>query len=219
MKRRHFSATVFATGLVGMAGIADVPVAHGADNAPVEGTHYVRLSQPVASGAAGKIEVIEFFWYGCPHCNAFEPTLEMWSKKLPGDVAFHRVPVAFSAEPFGAHQRIFYALESLGLVPSLHRKVFYAIHNDRMRLDKPADIAAFMEKNGVDGKQFLDTYNSFGVATKARQATQQSTDYKIDGVPAIGVQGRYYTSGPLAGSNEKSLAVADYLIQRVRRGS
>jgi thiol:disulfide interchange protein DsbA len=101
----------------------------------------------------------------------------------------------------------------------LHRKVFYAIHGERQRLDKPADIAAFMAKNGIDSAKFLDVFNSFSVQTKARQAKQLTEAYKIDGVPAIGVAGRYYTSGPLAGSTEASLGVADFLIQKVRKGA
>ena len=216
MKRRDFTASLLGSG-AGLAASGWPAPAH-AQGGPVEGTHYVRLSQPVPAGPAGKIEVIEFFWYGCPHCNAFEPTLEPWVKQLPADVAFHRVPVAFSAEPFVAHQRIFYALDSLGLVAAMHRKVFYAIHNDRLRLDKPADISAFMGRNGVDAAKFMEAYNSFAVQAKAKQATQQAAAYKIDGVPAIGIQGRYYTSGSLAGTNEKALAVADFLIQRVRKG-
>ena len=216
MKRRDFSASLLgsAAGLVA----SGWPAPAHAQGGPVEGTHYVRLSQPVPAGPAGKIEVIEFFWYGCPHCNAFESTLEPWVKQLPADVAFHRVPVAFSAEPFVAHQRIFYALDSLGQVAAMHRKVFYAIHNDRLRLDKPADISAFMARNGVDAAKFIEAYESFSVQGKAKQAAQQAAAYKIDGVPAIGIHGRYYTSGSLAGTNEKALAVADFLIQRVRKG-
>jgi thiol:disulfide interchange protein DsbA len=215
MQRRQFSASLLGTGAAafGWAGTAQ------AQGEPIEGTHYVRLSQPVPAGPAGKIEVIEFFWYGCPHCNAFEPALDAWSKKLPADVSFHRVPVAFSVEPFVAHQRIFYALDSLGLVAAMHRKVFYAIHNDRARLDKPADISAFMARNGVDTAKFMEAFDSFAVQAKAKQATQQAAAYKIDGVPAIGLQGRYYTSGSLAGTNDKALAVADFLIQRIRKAS
>ena len=216
MKRRDFSTSLLSSG-AGLAALGWLAPAH-AQGGPVEGTHYVRLSQPVPAGPAGKIEVIEFFWYGCPHCNAFEPTLEPWVKQLPADVAFHRVPVAFSSEPFVAHQRIFYALDSLGLVAAMHRKVFYAIHNDRLRLDKPVDISAFMGRNGVDAAKFMQAYDSFAVQAKGKQATQQAAAYKIDGVPAIGIQGRYYTSGSLAGTNEKALAVADVLIQRVRKG-
>jgi thiol:disulfide interchange protein DsbA len=180
----------------------------------VEGTHYVRLGQPLAVTApAGKVEVVEFFWYGCPHCNVFEPMLEAWAKKLPADVSFRRVPVAFRDEPFGTHQRIYYALESLNQVEAMHRKVFYAVHNDRQKLDKPAEIAAFMTKNGLDGAKFVEVMNSFSVQTKARQAKQLAEAYKIDGVPALGVQGRFYTSGTWRAATA-ALSVADFLIRR-----
>jgi len=213
MHRRDFSAALMGAGAL----VIGLPAA--AQGAPVEGTHYVRLGQPLAVTApAGKIEVVEFFWYGCPHCNAFEPMLEAWVKKLPDNVSFRRVPVAFRDEPFGTHQRIYYALEAMGQLDAMHRKVFYAIHNDRQKLDKPADIAAFMGKNGVDGAKFVEVLNSFGVQTKARQAKQLAEAYKIDGVPAIGVHGRFYTSGSLAGSPEQSLRVTDFLIERSRKG-
>jgi thiol:disulfide interchange protein DsbA len=209
MRRREFTAAV-------LSGAALPALAQGA---PVEGTHYVRLSQPVAPNApAGKVEVVEFFWYGCPHCHAFEPALEAWVKRLPAYVLFRRMPVAFREEPFGAHQRIYYALEAMGQVEALHKKVFYAIHAERQKLDKAADIAAFMAKNGVDGAKFTEVFNSFSVQTKARQAKQISEAYKIDGVPAIGIHGRYFTSGTLAGTPERSLQVADYLIERARKG-
>ena len=216
MKRREFTATLFAAG-AGAAVMGQVALSQ-AQGTPTEGKDYVRLSQPLPSAAAGKIEVVEFFWYGCPHCNDFEPMLDGWAKKLPADVSFRRVPVAFRDEPFGSHQRIFYALEAMGQIDAMHRKVFYAIHNDRAKLDKPADIAAFMAKNGLDSAKFLDVFNSFSVQTKARQAKQLSESYKIDGVPAMGIHGRYYTSGSLAGSNDRALAVADVLIERTRKG-
>ena len=207
----------FSTALLGASALA-VGLPAAAQGGPVEGTHYVRLGQPLAVTApAGKVEVVEFFWYGCPHCNVFEPMLEAWAKKLPADVSFRRVPVAFRDEPFGTHQRIYYALETLNQVEAMHRKVFYAIHNDRQKLDKPADIAAFMTKNGLDGAKFVEVMNSFGVQTKARQAKQLAEAYKIDGVPALGVQGRFYTSGSLAGSPEQSLRVTDFLIERSRK--
>ncbi|WP_280153220.1 thiol:disulfide interchange protein DsbA/DsbL [Piscinibacter sp. XHJ-5] len=209
MHRREFSACLVAAGL-GWTGLAQ------AQGTPVEGQHYVKLNQPLPV-TPGKIEVIEFFWYGCPHCNAFEPALDDWAKKLPADVAFRRVPVAFRDEPFTAHQKIFYALEAMGLIPTLHRKVFYAIHVERQRLDKLPDISAFMVKNGVDAAKFTENFNSFSTQTKVRQAAKLAADYKIDGVPAIGVQGKYFTSGTLAGSPESSLAVANWLIQRERK--
>ena len=217
MKRREFTAKLLVA-TAGTTAIGQTTLSH-AQATPAEGKQYVRLSQPLPAASGGKIEVIEFFWYGCNHCNDFEPMLDAWAKKLPADVQFRRVPVAFREEPFVAHQRIYYALEAMGQVDALHRKVFYAIHNDRARLDKPADISAFMAKNGLDGAKFLDVFNSFSVQTKARQAKQLSESYKIDGVPAMGIHGRYYTSGSLAGSNDKALAVAEFLIQQARKSA
>jgi thiol:disulfide interchange protein DsbA len=215
MKRRDFPFRLLGAGA---AALALPGVSQGQGGTPVEGRHYIRLNQPVPVGAPpGKLEVIEFFWYGCPHCAAFEPALEAWVRRLPPDVVFRRVPVAFRAEPYVAHQRIFYALDSLGQVDAMQRKVFYAIHGQRMRLDEPAEIAAFMAKNGIDATQFLAAYNSFGTQTRLRQANQLVDGYKIDGVPAIGIQGRFYTSGTLAGDNERALLVTDYLLRRLRK--
>jgi protein dithiol oxidoreductase (disulfide-forming) len=216
MRRREFSATLLGAGAAALAR----PGAARAQGGPVEGRHYLLLNPPVPTGAGpGKIELIEFFWYGCPHCNAFEPELEPWVRQLPADVVFHRVPVAFRPEPYVAHQRIYYALDGLGLLGTMHRKVFHAIHSERLRLDKPADIAAFVARNGVDATQFMDAFNSFTTQSRLRQANQLVDAYKVDGVPAIGIHGRFYTSGPLAGSNEKSLAVTDWLVQRLRKTS
>jgi len=216
MKRRQFSVSLLGLAAAGAAlAQGGTPAA-----APVEGTNYVRLTPPApVSAPAGKFDVIEFFWYGCPHCYAFEPAVEAWLKRAPADVAFRRVPVALYGDNTVVQQRLYYALEALDLLPSLHRKVFYAIHNERMRLDKLPDITAFMAKNGVDAAKFGDAFNSFAVQTKTRQATVLSDAYKIDGVPAIGVHGRYYTSGSLTGSNEKMLAVADFLLARIRKGN
>ena len=212
MQRREFSATLVGAGALAMG----LPAA--AQGGIVEGTHYVRLGQPVpVTVPAGKVEVVEFFWYGCPHCTAFEPLLEAWVKKMPDFVVFRRVPVQFREEPFGTHQRIYFALEAMGQLEAMHRKVFAAIHNDRLKLDKPAEIQAFMSKNGLDGAKFIEVMNSFGVQTKARQAKQLAEAYKIDGVPALGIQGRFYTSGSLAGGQDKMLVVADFLIQASRK--
>src|SRR5690349_12982051 len=214
IQRRQFTTALLAAG----AGSSLSPLAAQAQQFPVEGTNYVKLGQAVPVPSGGKIDVIEFFWYGCPHCNAFEPALEAWLKNLPPDVAFRRVPVAFSEEPFVAHQKIFYALDALGLVPTMHRKVFYAIHNDRMRLAKPDEIQAFMAKNGVDAAKFMDTFNSFSVQTKCAQARQLAAAYKIDAVPAMGVNGRYYLTGNMSGGNERMPAVVDALVARIRKG-
>jgi thiol:disulfide interchange protein DsbA len=177
----------------------------------------VVLRPALPGGTDGKIEVIEFFWYGCPHCNRFQPLIEPWAKKLPADVLYRRVPVAFREE-FVVHQRIYYALEALGQIEAVHKKVFHAVHVERNPLNKPEAIADFMARQGIDRAKFLEAFNSFGVQTKIRQARQIAEGYKIDGVPAIGVNGRYWTSGALAGSLERSLQVADYLIGQARAG-
>lgn len=235
MKRRDFVSRTAAGGLwagLGAAAWAQAPAA----GAYVEGQHYVRLSQPVGvSAPAGKIEVVEFFWYGCSHCYAFEPALDAWVKQLPADVVFRRVPVLFRRNPFSIHQRIFYTLEAMGQLGRLHRKVFDAIHGEKNLLDTEVAVGDFMVKNGVDRVQFQSAFTSFGVLTKSCKADQKLEDckdsrlaqaYKIDGVPALGVQGRYYTSPALAGGDRvpeaegqrRSLAIADQLIARVRKG-
>jgi protein dithiol oxidoreductase (disulfide-forming) len=213
MQRRQFSTTLLGAAASGLA----LTTAAHAQGGPVEGRHYIRLAQPVPVAAEpGKFEVIEFFWYGCPHCAAFEPALENWARRLPEDVAFRRVPVAFRAEPYGAHQRLFFALDALGAVPALQRKVFYAIHVERQRLDTPAEMTAFATRNGIDAAKFNEAYNSFGIQARQKQANQFADGYKIDGVPALGIHGRFFTSGTLAGDNDRALVVADFLLQRLR---
>ena len=217
--RRHFSSCLLGAGLV-----SALPKAR-AQAAPTEGVHYVRLAGAAPAPGGGKIEVIEFFWYECPHCNALEPALDAWARQLPNDVVFRRVPVWFREEPFGPQQRLFYTLEALGLVPTLHRKVFQTIHGEHGRLRSAEDMAAFALKNGVDPMAFMATYNSFGVQTKSQQARQTAAAYRIDGVPAMGVQGRYYTNGNLAntglppGPIDRMLGVVDALIAKVRQGN
>jgi thiol:disulfide interchange protein DsbA len=222
LARRDFSLGLVAAGLGG-AGLSLPSAAQS--GWPAEGTHYVRLQQPAAVAAAGKLEVVEFFWYECPHCNAFEPALEAWSKKLPADVVLRRVPVWFQEVPFASQQRLFYTLEVLDLSPTLHRKVFAAIHNDRARLRTPEDMAAFALKNGADPIRFMTVYSSPEVATQCQRARQLAEAYKIDAVPAMGVHGRFYTNGNLANAgqpangpaagNERLLAVVDMLLGRV----
>ena len=220
LSRRDFSFRLLGAGLAGA-----LPLAARAQAGLVEGVNYVRLAQPAPTAAGGKIEVIEFFWYECPHCNAFEPALEAWAKRQPEDVAFRRVPVWFREEPFSAQQRLFYALESMGLLPTLHRKVFDAVHGERIRMRTPEDLAAFATRNGVDPMQFIAAYNSFAVQAKSQQARQTASAYKIDAVPAMGVHGRYYTNGILAnaatpgGSNDHMLPVVDALIAKSRQGT
>jgi protein dithiol oxidoreductase (disulfide-forming) len=213
MQRRTFSRTLAGSAL----GLAATGLAR-AQGAPKEGTHYVRLQQsaPVTLPADKKVEVVEFFWYGCPHCYAFEPTLEAWVKRLPADVAFRQVPVGFMAV-HQQHQRLFYALEEMGALATMHRRVFAAIHQQNRRLGSEAEIVAFAKENGLDGTKLAETMKGFGVNTKCTRARQLTDAYRIDGVPALGIHGRYYTAASLTGTHERAVQVADYLIGLSRK--
>jgi len=206
-----------AKGLAGAVVAPWLPRLALAQGALVEGRDYVRLAQPVPVASSGKIEVVEFFGYWCPHCNAFEPTLDAWARKLPPDVALRRVPVAFSA-PQEPYAKIYYALEAMGQLQAMHTKVFAAIHVQRHRLEKDSEIQAFVAANGIDGAKFIETMKSFTVASKLKQARQLADAYRIDGVPTLGIQGRFFTSPSLAGGSDEAVKVADQLIQRVRKG-
>ena len=214
MNRRDFSATLLAAGF----GATALPFAASAQSGtPTEGQQFAKVDPPVPPLAPGKIEVLEFFSYACPHCNAFEPTVEAWSKKVPADVVFHRVPAPFlmNAENF---MRTYYALETMGQVAAMQRKIFTAVHVDRLHLDKAADIAALVGKNGIDSTKFLDVFNSFSVATSVTRAKKLAAAYKLDSVPTMMVNGRYSTSPAQSGGMEQTVAVVDYLIQRARKG-
>lgn len=188
-----------------------------AQAAPVEGRDFVKLAAPVPVTADGKVEVLEFFWYGCPHCHAFQPALETWAKRIPADVAFRRVPVAFTSM-HETHAKLYYALEQINALETTHKRVFTAMHQQRMRLDKESDIVAFVTSAGVDAAKFTDAFRSFGVATKVRQSKQLADGYRIDGVPALGIHGRWYTAPSLVnGDHARALAVADHLIGRARK--
>jgi thiol:disulfide interchange protein DsbA len=215
MNRRDF--TTFAAGGA-MTGLW-LPMSAAAQGAPVEGKQYLKLSQRQPTQDPKRLEVVEFFWYGCPHCHSFEPALEAWVEKLPADVSFRRLPVAFREVPFVLHQKLYFAIETLGLVDSLHRKVFTAMHVERNPLSTPEAVGDFVAKNGVDKAKFLDVMNSFSVQGKAKQAAALSNGYRIDGTPALGIDGRYTTSGSMAGSNERALAVTDYLLAQSRKGA
>ena len=216
MNRRDFSAQLAVTSL-GAAASSLFMVAGpaAAQGGPIEGRQFKKVEPPVQPGASGKIEVLEFFSYACPHCNEFEPTVEAWSKKLPADVAFTRVPVPFLMN-FENFMKTYYALETLGQVDAMQRKVFAAIHVERNYLEKPADIAALMAKNGIDAAKFTSVFSSFSVASSVTRAKKLMAAYKIDGVPTIAVNGRWVTSPADAGGLAQATAVADYLIQRAR---
>lgn len=160
---------------------------------PQNGIDYRTLDKAQQTDSGNKVEVTEFFWYSCPHCFAFEPSLVEWVKKQGDKIVFKRVPVAFR-DSFIPEQKLFYTLEAMGKVDELHKKVFHAIHVDRQRLDNDAAITNFMVKQGVDKDKFLEVYNSFGVQAKARRAAQLQTAYRVDGVPMVAVDGRFLTA-------------------------
>lgn len=211
MKRRDFSLACGST-------LAAAAFAQTAAFKPERGNDYLVLEKPAAVDAPpGKVEVVEFFWYSCPHCNAFEPALDAWIKHQPKEVAVRRVPVSFR-DDFGPQQRLFFTLDAMGLVDKLHAKVFSAIHVEKLLLAKTDAIADWVAKQGVDRAKFLEQFNSFSVATKATRATQLQNAYKVEGVPALGVAGRFYTDGTLAKSMPRALQVVEYLVAEVRAG-
>jgi protein dithiol oxidoreductase (disulfide-forming) len=217
MLRRDFSlglaATSVATGAAVSFAHAQAPAGRGFQ----EGADFIALDKRVVTDPMpGKVEVVEFFWYSCGHCNAFEPALEAWIKKTPKDVVVRRVPVAFQPN-FEAQQRLFYSLEAMGKLESLHAKVFYAIHVEKQQLNTFDTIAAWVDKQGVKKDQFTAMFNSFSVATKARKATQLQNDYKVDGVPSLGIAGRFITSASLTQTMARALEVTDFLIAEARK--
>lgn len=219
MQRRRFNARLAAAGAATLA-----PLAVGrawAQSGPVEGRHYIRLATPAPVSLPGpdkKVEVLEFFWYECPHCNSFEPLADAWSKRLSSDVVYRKVPVGFTARHQVA-QKAFYALEEMGQLDAMHKRIFAAIHVQRQRLMTEKAYVDFVAAQGLDAARFESLMKSFSVATKANRARQLGEAYRIDGTPALGVGGRYYTSGTLAGGLQAMLSVADHLIMLTRRGA
>ncbi len=214
MNRREFSQ---GAGCLLAAAALGMPAAVWAQaKKPEDGVEYQTLDKRVNTDApAGKIEVIEFFWYSCPHCNAFEPRLNAWIQKQPADVVVKRVPVAFR-DDFVPQQRLFYALEAMSKL-DLHAKVFQTIHVDRNPMNREDVILDWAEKQGLDRAKFREVYNSFAVSSKARRASQLQDAFKVSGVPAIGIAGRYYTDGELARNMDRALQVTDYLVAEARK--
>ena len=173
--------------------------------------NYVELNPAQPVETTDKIEVLEFFWYGCIHCYNLEPKLETWLKTLPKDVEFRRVPAVFN-ERWAHDASIYYAFEAMGLVDKLHRPFFDAIHRDRLRTDNWQNLSAWLEKQGVDTKKFETTVKSFGVQSKTKRAIRLTTGYKIDGTPAMAVHGRYTVP-----SSEGMLGTVNQLVAQVRK--
>lgn len=206
MQRRELTLALLASGIALPALAQRV--------APREGTEYRRLAKAAPVQApAGKIEVVEFFAYSCVHCFNFEPLFEDWIKRKPADVVVRRAPVAFSAA-FEPMQRLYYTLEAMELVDSLHAKVFKAIHVDRLPLTTTGAITEWVVKQGVDRARFTQIYNEGATRTKASNAALLQDAYAIEGTPALGVAGRFMVPG----QGPNTLVVANALIAEARKG-
>jgi len=207
MKRRDFAIGLGTLPLVGRPAWAA--------GEPVEGREFTRLSPPVQMAATGKIELVEFFGFWCPHCAELEPKLQAWLRKLPKDVNFRRVPVAWSA-PHVPYQRLYFALEALGYGEDMNAKVFQAVHGQGLHLEADAGLADFAGRNGIDKTKLTEMMRSFSIEPKLRSAGQLWKSYQLDGVPALAVDGRFVTSPAQAGGDDKALAVVDALIAKAR---
>jgi protein dithiol oxidoreductase (disulfide-forming) len=210
--RRRF---VLAAALVPAASVV-----HAQPKEPVALRDYREVKPPQPVDTGNKIEVLEFFQYSCPHCATFNPDLEAWRKKMPADVEYRRLPVAFAAATAN-HTKIYYSLLQLNKVEQLHDKVFAAYHGQKKRMIDPNEIADFMAANGIDRKVWLDTFNSFSVATQTSRATQVWEAYKLEGTPAVAIDGKWMTAPSMVGSRAGTLPVMDYLVglARKERGS
>ena len=198
---------LFAAAVLSLSAVA-------APDAAFEGHDYVRVktAQPVATGK--KIEVLEFFWYRCPHCFELEPSLSTWLKKLPKDAKVRRVPAVFRSDWMPA-AKLYYTLEQMGLL-SLHDKVFDAYNIDRLNLDDPVVLGDWIAKQGVDRKKFEAIYNSFSTQSKATQGGQLATAYAITGVPTFFIDGKYSTSQSMTKTEQRLFEVLDQLIVKAR---
>ena len=201
-------ALVLLTGLFVLTGAFAVEPAE-------EGTDYKRLNKPVQVETGKQIEVVEFFWYRCPHCNQLEPGLEAWTRKLPSDVKFRAVPAVLNPNWLPA-AKLHYALADLGALDRLRGKVFEAYHKDKLDLDDEAEMMAWIRKQGLDEAKFKTAYRSFSVQTRAMKGAQSARNAGITGVPTLLVDGKYLTSISMTFTEERLFEVLDHLVQRAR---
>ena len=179
------------------------------------GKEYVELKSPVPVSEPGKIEVVELFWYGCPHCYAFEPTINPWVEKLPADVHFVRIPAMFGGL-WNIHGQLFLTLESMGVEKKVHHAIFEKLHNNPKALTTPEEMADFVAEQGVDKDKFLSTYNSFAIKGQIEKAKKLAMAYQISGVPTMVVNGKYRFDIGSAGGPDEALQLADQLIAKER---
>jgi thiol:disulfide interchange protein DsbA len=181
-----------------------------------QGNPFGLLQPPQPTESGGQVEVIEFFWYGCPHCYALEPEVNAWLKKMPKNVVFKRIP-AYPNENWGEMARVYYTLEAMGLLEKYHQKVFDAMHKENINLANKRIRDDWLGKNGVDVAKFNEVEKSFTVSSKVARAQQLTQAYKVDSVPRLVVNGKYYTSTDIAGGHDRVFAVVDQLVLREMR--
>ena len=195
-----------------------VMTAQATDNIPLEAVKkYVELSNPVPVLDPGKIEVVELFWYGCPHCYYFSQTINPWAKNLPKDVNFKRIPALFG-DPWDAHGQLFITLETMGVEDKIHNSVFNAIQKEGRDLTKPEDMADFVANQGVNRTDFLKNLNSLAIRSKMDQYKELAHKYGIQSVPAMIVNGKYRFDLITTGGPEQAINIADQLISKERTG-
>lgn len=175
-----------------------------------------RLIQPLPVETRDRIEVIDFFWYGCPYCNALQPALEGWIKRKPADVALRRIPAILN-DAWAPHARIYYTLEQLNEVERLHQAVYYSYHVELLHVSKPDVMVEWAVKNGIDRKKWLDAYYSPEVDAKVERAKKLTRDYTVEGTPTLVADGRYLTSGALAPSLDGMIPLLEDLIRLARQ--
>jgi thiol:disulfide interchange protein DsbA len=180
-----------------------------------EGTHYEVISPAVRTANPEKIEIAEYFWYGCGHCYTFEPVVTQWKKTLADDVDFRGSPAIWNPK-MELHARAFYTAEALGVLDTMHPIIFQAMNVDRKRLGSEEEIAELFTANGVSAEDFDKAFNSFGVSSQVRQANSRARAAKITGTPSLVVNGKYNISTRQAGSQANMLKVAEYLIAKER---
>jgi len=210
MKHNLFSKSVATLFVIATMFFTSASFAQGASAAKGK---FIEIT-PAQATEPGKVEVLEFFSYGCGHCAAIEPMLEKWTKAQPADVVVRPVPVAFNAS-MKPLQRLYYSLEALNRL-DLHPKVFTAIHQEKKRLFTKAEIKSWVGSQGVDAEKFDAAFESFGVSSKSSRADQLVTAYRIQGTPTLAIAGRYVTSPSEAGGYQQTLDVASGLIRQVR---
>ncbi|MDJ0863660.1 MAG: thiol:disulfide interchange protein DsbA/DsbL [Gammaproteobacteria bacterium] len=203
-------ATMLAAALLLSAGA--VGAAQGTDGIFQIYGQYEKVSPPQPTANPERIEVVELFWYGCPHCYTLEPYLKRWAKKKPDYVEFRRMPAVFN-ERWALHAQAYYTAEALGVLEQIHEPFFEAIHRHRRPLQTSEQIMAFFAEHGVDKEDFRKAWGSFAVSANVRRATVMSQRYGIDGVPAVIINGKYRTSGSLAGTYPNVIKVINALAQ------